>query len=90
MKLLPSENRPTPTHHLVAFVEPVKGKIDTRQAVAHDDSIVELRFDRYERDVSHAFRFEGEHRRGYQIQSLAVPESRLDDPPVAEEGFHGV
>ena len=89
-KLLLLENRPTPTHHFVAFVEPLKGKFDTWQPIAHDGAIVELRFDRDERDLSHAFRLEREHRRGNQIQSLTVPEFRLDDPPVAQEDIHGV
>ena len=89
-KPLPLENRPTPTHHFVALVEALKGELDTRQPIPHADAIVKLRFDRDEREPSHAFRLEREHRRGNQIQSLTVPDFRLDDSPVAKEDFHGV
>jgi hypothetical protein len=89
-KLIPLENRPTLTHHFVAFVEPLKGELDTRQPIPHADAIVKLRFDRDEREPSHAFRLEREYRRGNQIQSLTVPEFRLNDPPVAQEDLHGV
>ena len=89
-KVLPLQNRPTPAHHFVAFVESLKGEFDTWQPIARNDAIVKLRFDRDERDLSHAFRLEREHGRGDQIQSLTVPEFRLDDTPVAQEDFRGI